>query len=905
MKKSIKIVLLLLLSVQLVSAQYLHQKGKYIVDGNDNEFIIRSMGMGGWMLQEGYMMETSGIANTQHQLKDKIAQLIGEDGMNEFYDAWLTNYCQKADIDSMAAWGFNAIRLPMHYNLFTLPIEQEPVLGEDTWLTKGFDMVDSLLNWCAANNMYLILDLHAAPGGQGKDAAIADYDSSKPSLWESAENRRKTVALWAKLAERYASEQWIGGYDLINETNWDMSNNTPLRTLYGEITKAIREVDTNHLIFIEGNWFANDFTGLTPPWDNNMAYSFHKYWSYNDAGSIQWVINLRNQYNVPLWLGESGENSNPWFTSAINLVENNKIGWAWWPYKKISSVTGTVTIPKTTGYQTLLNYWKNGGTKPAVETAKAYLMEQAEMLKLDNCIIHRDVLDAMFRQAQGDKTPKPFVKHTIPGTIFASDYDLGGNNYAYFDVDSADFHVSTNTTTAWNSGYAYRNDAVDLEACTDAAGNNGYSVGWTNDKEWLSYTVEIDSTALYDFEMRYAASGSAGKFHLELDGVEITPVTSLTSSGGWSTWKTASLSNIILKEGTHQIKLYVDKAGFNINSLKFINPKELADVTPVILNAKTDTEGKLILLTSNLVLDENSGVSTADFSATVNSNAVAVDSVYFDSASTYGITLVLGTQLKSTDNILISYNGTTLKTESGVAFDPFQNVKVNNNSPVFYQIPGTIQAENFYVNFGLSVETCTDTGGGQNIAYTNTGDYVDYLVYVPTTGTYRVDYRLASTKGGSLDLRLADNPKAVQTLHTVTVPNTGGWQVWKTVSMLVDLTQGSHTLRLYIRQPEFNVNWFKLSTSTTSIGNLKNDGKAEVYPNPVNDKIYFKTAGISGKCVITVTNLQGVVMKQLRDKEFSGENGQLDVSSLADGVYIFSAENESGRYICRFIKSNR
>jgi hypothetical protein len=322
-------------------------------------------------------------------------------------------------------------------------------------------------------------------------------------------------------------------------------------------------VDQNHLLFIEGNWFANDFGGLTPSWDKNMAYSFHKYWSYNDQASIQWVLNMRNSYNVPLWLGESGENSNPWFTSAIDLVEKNKIGWAWWPYKKISSVTGTVTIPKTAGYQTLLNYWKGSGTKPSLETAKAYLLEQAEMLKLSKCTIHRDVLDAMFRQAQGDKSPKPFIKHSAPGTIYATDYDLGANNRAYFDVDTADYHVSTNITTSWNSGYAYRNDAVDIEACKDASGTNGFDVGWTNDKEWILYTVDVDSSAIYQFDLRYAASGSTGKFHIEMDGVEITPLTSLPSSGGWTTWKTLTVNNVILSKGIHQIKLYVDKAGFN------------------------------------------------------------------------------------------------------------------------------------------------------------------------------------------------------------------------------------------------------------------------------------------------------------------------------------------------------
>ena len=153
----------------------------------------------------------------------------------------------------------------MHYNLFTLPIEEEPIPGENTWLDKGFGLTDSLVSWCAENDMYVILDLHAAPGGQGKDAGISDYDPSKPSLWESPENQAKTVALWKRLAEHYVDEPWIAGYDLINETNWEMPGNAPLRNLYQEITDSIRSVDDRHIIFIEGNWFAMILPDLPHP----------------------------------------------------------------------------------------------------------------------------------------------------------------------------------------------------------------------------------------------------------------------------------------------------------------------------------------------------------------------------------------------------------------------------------------------------------------------------------------------------------------------------------------------------------------------------------------------------------------------------------------------------------------
>lgn len=74
---------------------------------------------------------------------------------------------------------------------------------------------------------------------------------------------------------------------------------------------------------------------MTPPWDKNMVYSFHKYWNENNIGAINSYLSLRNNFNIPIWLGESGENSNVWFTDCISLMEENKIGWAWWTLKNL------------------------------------------------------------------------------------------------------------------------------------------------------------------------------------------------------------------------------------------------------------------------------------------------------------------------------------------------------------------------------------------------------------------------------------------------------------------------------------------------------------------------------------------------------------------------------------------
>ena len=399
MKKHLLTVIAFLILVSVAKGQgFLKADGIKIVNGKGENVLLRGIGLGGWMLQEPYMFQLSEAAGTQTEIKAKITELIGKKNCDEFYTRFLNNMITEKDIDALRSWGFNSVRLPMHYNLFTLPVDQEPVKGQNTWLETGFNLTDNLLSWCRKNKMYLILDLHATPGGQGNDRPIADIDTLKPRLWQSEANQKKTVELWKKLAERYKNEEWIGGYDLINETNYKLECNVLLKKLFTEITVGIRSIDKNHIIIIEGNQFANDYTGLTPPWDNNMAYSFHKYWNPTTIETIQKYLDLRAKYNVPIWMGESGENNNEWFKAAVNLFETNNIGWSWWTIKKIGSESSLMTITKPAGYQKVVDFWLGKGPKPSVDEATATFMELADNVKFGKCKINQDVLNALFKK---------------------------------------------------------------------------------------------------------------------------------------------------------------------------------------------------------------------------------------------------------------------------------------------------------------------------------------------------------------------------------------------------------------------------------------------------------------------------------------------------------------------------
>jgi aryl-phospho-beta-D-glucosidase BglC (GH1 family) len=541
--------LALLFTTTGYSQGFLKAKGRLIVDGKGNKVILRGMGMGGWMLQEGYMFRLSNLGR-QYIIRQHIEDVAGAEYTAKFYDKWLTNHTRKIDVDSMAAWGFNSIRLPMHYGLYTLPVDKEPVAGQNTWLDRGFAMTDSLVKWCKAAHIYLILDLHATPGGQGNDLPISDRDPAKPSLWESQANQQKMIALWHKLAQRYANEPTIGGYDIINEPNWGFesaddkrgtseSKNEPLRNLMMEITKSF------------------------PLWDNNMAVSFHKYGNFNNQKAIQSFLDISEKYQVPLWMGESGENSNTWFTEAIKMVESNNIGWAWWQLKKMGNAN-PLEVKITPGYQKLVDYWSGKGPKPSQAEAIAALDELLENIKLENNIYHKDVIDAMFRQVK-TATAVPFKKNTIGSnsTLNAVDYDMGSQRIAYYDKDTASYQYTPGVKTVGNKGHTYRNDGVDIQA-----DDNGYHVFSIEDGEWLQYTVQA-TKGTYTVKLLVSSESGKGKVSLMVGGKPVQAAVNLADAPS-AGWRAVEIKNVQLSKGLNQLRVLADEGGFNFKSIQFI-----------------------------------------------------------------------------------------------------------------------------------------------------------------------------------------------------------------------------------------------------------------------------------------------------------------------------------------------
>ncbi|RQV99548.1 MAG: hypothetical protein EH225_11405, partial [Calditrichaeota bacterium] len=160
--------IMLVLSLNsLAGMSFLRTSGQDIVDSSGTGILLRGYGLGGWLVPEGYMLHVPGYGSPSY-IDSLVRDLIGDQNADNFWESYRYNYVRKSDIDRIAQWGFNSIRLPFHYKNFY-------DIGSHSFKPEGFALLDTLLDWCEQNNMYLILDMHCAPGGQNKDN-ISDSD---------------------------------------------------------------------------------------------------------------------------------------------------------------------------------------------------------------------------------------------------------------------------------------------------------------------------------------------------------------------------------------------------------------------------------------------------------------------------------------------------------------------------------------------------------------------------------------------------------------------------------------------------------------------------------------------------------------------------------------------------------
>jgi endoglucanase len=339
---------------------------------------LAGVGIGNWLLPEGYMFDgLKAPYNSPRGLRQLTHELIGPEDSDTFWDLWEKHFFTPEDVARIAADGYNSIRIAFDWKtLFS---------GNDlTPRKEGFARLDAVLDACTQHRIAVILDLHGAPGGQ--NGTQIDDGWGYPWLFESAQARNQTVGIWHYLASRYARHPAIWGYDLLNEPlpEQHARYNPMLEPLYREITAAIRQVDNQHWIILEGAHWATDFTVFGPPFDEKVVYQFHKYWNENNEASLEPFLRFRDRYNVPLWCGETGENTIDWYQACSTLLKTHDIGWNFWPWKKRGKNPSPYNIVMPEDWSAILHY-AHEKIRPALPVARNAFQQLSEAIKTTHC----------------------------------------------------------------------------------------------------------------------------------------------------------------------------------------------------------------------------------------------------------------------------------------------------------------------------------------------------------------------------------------------------------------------------------------------------------------------------------------------------------------------------------------
>lgn len=409
MKRRNYIMALFMLTIGTANASnFVTIKGENLMDANGKKLYIVGTNLGNWLNPEGYMFDFK-KTNCEWMIKDMVCELAGSDFAREFWQAFKDNYITEADIAYIKQTGANTIRLPFNYKLFT----REDYMGKNDE-TEGFKQMDKVIDWCRKYDLHLILDMHDCPGGQTGDNI--DNGHGYPWLFESEASQQLFCQIWQKIASRYKDEPVILGYELMNEPIATMFSdslraalNAKLEPLYKRATKAIREVDLNHIILLGGAQWNGNFEPFSDwKFDNKIMYTCHRYGGEPTKAAIQSIIDFRDKTKLPMYMGEIGHNTDQWQADFCATMKKANIGYTFWPYKKIDG-SCMMGIKKPADWDSTIVKFAEADrssfdairkARPDQEKGKKLLMEFVENAKKENCIPQKGYIKSMGLKAE-------------------------------------------------------------------------------------------------------------------------------------------------------------------------------------------------------------------------------------------------------------------------------------------------------------------------------------------------------------------------------------------------------------------------------------------------------------------------------------------------------------------------
>ena len=356
---------------------------RQILTASGTPIRLRGYNIGGWLNMEDFI---NGFVGAEHNLRATMARILGKEKAQFFFDRLLDYFFTEDDVKAMAEMGCNVVRLPFNYRHF----ERDDRPFE--YLEDGFKRLDLAFDWCAKHDIYIILDFHAVQGWQNPDWH-SDNAHVHIMLYHHKLFQDRFVGLWEQMARRYGKHPALAGYDLMNEPctrvryeEYDSPDYdwTALNAVHRGAAAAIRKIDPDHIIFIEGDNFSCEYDWLDVTFDDNLVVSTHNYMSSTGGGKpypgeiddLYWNrdivaadlgmhsgTRLAFKYRKPIFVGEFGvwyagyPDALPYRVAALDdqlgVFDSAGIHWAIWTWKDIASM-GSYNLDPESEYARLI-----------------------------------------------------------------------------------------------------------------------------------------------------------------------------------------------------------------------------------------------------------------------------------------------------------------------------------------------------------------------------------------------------------------------------------------------------------------------------------------------------------------------------------------------------------------------
>ncbi|MEM9064042.1 MAG: cellulase family glycosylhydrolase [Planctomycetota bacterium] len=325
----------------------LRVQGSSLVDDQGQEVVLRAINLGNWLMIEPWMLGlNTGVTPDQATFLSVLESRFGAAEAERLMDIYRSGYITDRDMQHIASLGFNAVRLPFDHALIER-IDAPFEVRDD-----GFEWIDRALDMAEDAGLYVILDMHGAPGGQSLDQPSGDRTEN--NLWGNDQAQERLAWIWQRIARRYKSHPAFAAYDMLNEPFGDFVTDysNELISITQRVHDAVRLIDPDRPIFIPGTINGIDFYGKPSDrgW-SGIGFTEHFYPGLFDGQDPTMAVHARflqgrlveralrtQSLEAPYFVGEF----NPVWDFAGNpdllriyadRAEAVGVSTAWWSYK--------------------------------------------------------------------------------------------------------------------------------------------------------------------------------------------------------------------------------------------------------------------------------------------------------------------------------------------------------------------------------------------------------------------------------------------------------------------------------------------------------------------------------------------------------------------------------------------